>query len=150
MAILDTSPPPVGGRRKTAVERLIDAIGYPERAPDGAVSFILRVDGMEIPCEENNGKVMLSMRLDADDARLPVLAGYAAGRMLKEDAALAWDSTGGGHAFIWQDAPSDSGGRTLLRLFETFMDSCDWWQERVKALEGDKPEELSQSMIIMP
>ena len=60
---------------------------------------------------------------------IPALAAYAAGRMLREEATLAF---GNGNVFLWQDAPADADDRTLLRLFESFTDSCDWWRARVE------------------
>ena len=146
MATIDTFPPRGGIGRKTAIEKLIDAIGYPERAPEGALSFMLRVDGAEISCEESGGRIMLSMRLDADEAHLPTLAGYAAGRMLKENAILSW---GDGGAFLWQDASADVSAQELLRLFETFANSCDWWRERVSRESGEEPMPQG-SMVILP
>ena len=146
MAIVDSSPQSGGFNRKTAVERLIDVIGYPERVSAGALSYVLRVDGSEISCEETGGRIILSMRLGADEARLPALAGYAAGRLLKEDAVLAWRGDG---AFLWQDASSDASGHELLRLFETFANSCDWWRERVSS-ERDAEAMPQGAMVILP
>ena len=40
----------------TAIERLIDAVGYPERAPRGALSFTLQVDGVDVLAEERGGE----------------------------------------------------------------------------------------------
>lgn len=116
----------------TAVERLIDAIGYPDRAPGGASSFTLRVDGAEVVADERDGRMVLSCALGDDESMLPALAEYAAGRMLKEDAVFACDD--GGRAMLWQDAPASADQRSLRRLFESFMDSCDWWRARVDAL----------------
>ena len=138
---------------KTAIERLIDAIGYPDRAPDGASSFVLRVDGAEIAAEVSDGRVVLSYALTGDDSHLPTLASYAAGRMLREDAALAHGggaADGGRGAFLWQSAPSDSDAHGLLRLFETFMDSCDWWRARVEALAGREEALPPETMMIRP
>ena len=69
--------------------------------------------------------------------------------MLKEDAVLAY---GEGGAFLWQSAPADSDEHGLLRLFETFMDSCDWWRDRVDALRGGEQVSAPQSeeMMIRP
>lgn len=112
----------------TAIERLAEAIGYPDRVPEGALAATLRVDDAEVSAAIAGDRLVLSQRLTGDADKLPALAGYAAGRMLREDAVLAY---GDGVAFLWQDAPADAGGQALVRLFESFMDSCDWWRERV-------------------
>lgn len=134
---------------KNAIERLAGAIGYPEMIPDGVVSFPFRADGAEIAAEEADGRIRLEYALSDDETLLPTLAAYAAGRMLKEDAILSY---GDGRAFLWQDAPADADARELLRLFETFMDSLDWWRERVEnrksSIESRANEETT--MVIRP
>lgn len=126
-----------GGMSMSAIERLVEAVGYPERVPAGAARFAMLVDGGEIVVEENAGRVRLVCKLtdstrdttrDATSASLPRLVACAAGRMLREEAALACDDAG---AFLWQDADANADAHTLRRLFETFADSCDWWRERV-------------------
>ena len=134
------------------IERFLEAIGYPDR-PDanasGASAFTLRVDGAEALVEEIGGRIVLSMDLGAADASLPTLARYASGRILKENAALSWDAKRG--AFIWQDESADADANSLLRLFETFMDSCDWWRERVGVGESHpQTESVPESMVIRP
>ena len=143
---------------KKAIERLVDAIGYPDRVPDGAQSFTLRADGAEILAEESSGRIVLSHRLTDDESRLPSLAAYAAGRMLREDATLSFGQPGLSvsglppAAFLWQDAPATAGAHDLLRLFETFMDSCDWWRERVEGQRASAagPSDDSETMVIRP
>ena len=121
---------------RTNLEFFLKEVEYPERIPDGAVSFTMRVDGMEVRAEETG-----------DEALLPTLATYAAGRMLREEATLSWD----GGAILWQPVPADPDGRAMRRAFEAFMDSCDWWRARVEALEdnavGETPPE---TMMIRP
>ena len=133
------------------MERFLAAIGYPERMSSGSAHFTLRVDGMEVVADERDGRIVLSYALTGDDSMLPVLAGYAAGRMLHEDAVLAYEASDH-QAFIWQDAPSDAGARELVRFFETFMDSCDWWRERVGAMRGGESDipEADRAMVIRP
>ncbi len=75
---------------------------------------------------------------------IPALAAYAAGRMLREEATLAY---GKGNVFLWQDAPVDADDRTLLRLFESFTDSCDWWRARVEERGKGEAVEISESVI---
>ena len=132
----------------TRLESFLKVVGYPERVPVGSAAFMLRVDGTEVLAEEVNGRIGLSCKLTDDAQDLPALAAYAAGRVLKEDAALSWDNG----AFLWQDAPADSDGHGFARLFETFMDSCDWWRERVDALRGGASglQSVSEDMLIRP
>ena len=131
---------------KTAIGRLIDAIGYPERAPEGAASFTLRVDGMEIIAEERDGRLILSRILTDSDDLVPTLTGYAAGRLLREEAVLAADPHTHG-AFLWQDAPATADAQSLVHLFETFLDSCDWWRARVAGETTNTSESVPEMMI---
>ena len=129
--------------RSQASERLLAAIAYPERIPVADGPFTLRVDGKEILVEESAGRIVLSHVLTEDDSMLPTLAAYAAGRMLREEAALAVGST----IFLWQDAAADADDRTLVRLFETFADSCDWWRARVDERGKVDAAEISEAVI---
>jgi len=143
---------------KTAIERLAEAIGYPDRVPAGVTSFLLRADGAELLAEEADGRLFLQYVLTEEEALLPSLATYAAGRMLKEDATLAYgrmvgkSSAEASSAFLWQSVPVSADARDLLRLFETFMDSCDWWRARTEALAGHEPAPAagSETMMIRP
>ena len=149
MPILSKDSPHDGLAVKTAVEKLVAAIGYPERISGGGGPSVLRGDGMEIVAEEADRHIRLSYALTDDETLLPTLATYAAGRMLKEEAALSY---GDGRAFLWQEAPADADARAMLRLFETFMDSCDWWRERVDALRGNAEvaTAVPETMMIRP
>ncbi len=124
----------------TAIHRLLEAIGYPERAPDGALSFSLRVDDGEVLARCGGGRLLLTRALTREAADLPDLASYAPGRMLREEAVLAADPAADGAVFLWQDAPDTADARSLQRLFETFCDSCDWWLDRVQDLREPAPE----------
>ena len=139
---------------KKPVERLLVAIGYPERMSGGSTPFTLRVDGMEIIAEEMDERLVLSYVLSVEESLLPTLAAYAAGRMLRENAVLAYGKVAGlqPSAFLWQDAPADADVRDLVRFFETFMDSCDWWRDRVNSLRGGEAEipDAGQAMVIRP
>ena len=147
---------PVG---RNATERLLSVIEYPERIPMSEGSVTLRVDGREVLVAESDGRIVLSVGLTDDDSMVPALAAYATGRMLREDATLAYgrrsvdgsrDSNSRLSAFLWQDASTGASDRDLLRLFETFMDSCDWWQSRVDSPVGGGDEALPESMVIRP
>ena len=142
---------------KTSVERLLAAIGYPERISSGSVSFTLRVDGAEVIAEEMDGRLVLSHALTDDESLLPTLAVYAAGRMLKEYATLAYGNlqpikTSSSQAFLWQEVPANADSHAMLRLFETFMDSCDWWRARVDAMRGEGASVASaqETVMILP
>ena len=122
------------------VQRLLEAIGYPERAPEGAQSFMVRVDDGEVEVRAEAGRVLLSRALACVEENLPRLASLAPGRMLREEATLAAQPGPDGGAFLWQAAPDTADARALQRLFETFCDSCDWWLERVREFSEPAPE----------
>ena len=129
---------------KTAIERMAEAIGYPDRMSEGTLLATLRVDGAEVTAAVTGERLVLSQRLTDDADKLPLLAGYAAGRMLKEEAVLAY---GDGAAFLWQDVSARAGDQALVRLFESFMDSCDWWRARVEGTREKERAEFPEMMI---
>ena len=129
---------------KTAIERLAEAIGYPDRMSEGALVATLRVDDTEISAAVAGDRLVLSRRLTDAADKFPALAGFAAGRMLREEAVLAY---GDGAAFLWQDAPAGAAEQTFVRLFESFMDSCDWWRARVEAPRAEDKPEFPEMMI---
>lgn len=137
-----------------AIERLAKAVGYPESIPAGLASYTLLVDGAKINAEETLGRIVLSYVFTGAEEYLPTLASYAPGRMLREEATLAYGESGGKTApFLWQAAPEDADAHSLARLFETFMDSCDWWRARVEALRGGAPSgagTVDETIMIRP
>ena len=142
----DLSPKTGQGRSvgRNAADRLLAVIGYPERIPNADASFTLRVDGKEVFVEESAGRIVLSAVLTEDESMMPTLAVYAAGRMLREEATLAFGSN---NIFLWQDAPADADDRALVRLFESFTDSCDWWRARVEERGKSDAVEISEAVI---
>ena len=142
----DLSPKTGQGRSvgRNAADRLLVAIGYPERIPNTEAAFTLRVDGREVLVEMSAGRIVLSVALTEDESMIPALAAYAAGRILREEATLAF---GNGNVFLWQDAPADADDRALVRLFESFSDSCDWWLARVEERGKGEAVEISESVI---
>ena len=138
----------------SAIGRLAEAIGYPETVPDGMSAFVFAVDGSEIAARESRGRLVLERCLwepsDDDEiaARVPaMLARYAAGRILREEATLAWDPARAA-AILWQDIPASAPNDRLRRFFEVFAASCDWWDDRVK--EMLTPEPVFPEMVIRP
>ena len=129
---------------KSAIERLAEASGDPERVPEGSLMATLRVDGAEVTAAVTGDRLVLSQRLTDAADKLPALAGYAAGRMLREEAVLAY---GDGAAFLWQDASAGASEQALVRLFESFMDSCDWWRARVEGPRAEEKAEFPEMMI---
>ena len=126
---------------KTALERLAGAIGYPDGIPDGASDFVFRVDGGEVHASASGGRVLLCGKISGDPEALPQLASFAPGRMLRENAVLAFGGMAGSQcALLWQDAPATSDEHAFARLFETFMDSFDWWKARAEAMRGETSE----------
>ena len=100
--------------------------------------------------EESAGRIVLSAAVTDDESMVPALAAYAAGRMLHEDATLAYGRTSklpSSTIFLWQDAPADADDRTLVRLFESFADSCDWWRARVDERGKGGAVEISEAVI---
>jgi len=132
-----------------AVDRLVAAIGYPsdEISSENGVLQLL-VDGGKMEVRESEGRMVFSRALGSfDDAGLQRLAGYAAGRMLKEDAILSWDPAAGG-VMLWQDVPSGASDSQLRRVFEVFCASCDWWLAR--AGEEHVSSDRVPEMMIRP
>ena len=133
---------------RSALEFFLKSIDYPEDAPADATSFVLQVDGGDIAATVTGSALRLVFRLTDDAAELPRLAEYAAGRMLREDATLSVDAERG--LFLWQDAPASANAHALARLFETFMDSCDWWRARVEERSGEEERTQPELYMIRP
>lgn len=127
--------------------RLAQAIGYPEQVDEGAASYTFQVDGVDIVAVEEGGKVRLECRLTNDEAQLPRLAGYAAGRILREDAALACDREG---AFIWREVAANADRTVFQREFEAFAASCEWWRARLEDRPGGGEPLPFPEMMIRP
>lgn len=137
----------------TALERFVQVLDYPGGVPPGARSFTLVVDGGEIAAEERDGRLILTKTLRAaanEDEEggpdLAALAGYAAGRMLKEEAALAWDAEREA-PILWQDVPAGGDAAQFRRFFEVFAASCDWWEARVREA---RDHQRVPEMVIVP
>ena len=146
---------------KTATTRFLEAVGYPEKGSGGAASFAMQVDGAEIVVlETTGGALRLFFRVSDDASVFPRLAEWAAGRMLREDATLAYgqlpnvspdglrSSTLPPSMFLWRDLSSEADASAMRRAFEDFADSCDWWRARVSR-EGEAAASFPE-MVIRP
>ncbi len=130
-------------------DRLVAAIGYPsdEVSSEGGVLQLVVDDG-KIEVREDEGRLILFCALGTfDDAGLQRLAGYAAGRMLREDAVLSWDPEADG-LMLWQGVSTGASDDQLRRVFEVFCASCDWW--RARANEESASREFVPEMMIRP
>lgn len=117
-----------------SIERLLEAVGYPKGETSLRDGFtVLQVDGWELQVREDRGRLVLSHSLGAVSAeKLRELATLAAGRILREEAVLAWDPASGA-PLLWQAVPSSATSEQLRRVFEVFCSSCEWWDERLKS-----------------
>ena len=124
----------------TPVERFLSAVGYPEKASDGATSFPLLVDDGEVLVRAGGVRLVLSRVLSREAEDLPRLASFVPGRMLREEAVLAAEPGPDGAAFLWRDLPADASAGAMQLAFEAFCDSCDWWLDRVDEFSAPEPE----------
>jgi len=124
---------------KNILEKFCEAIAYPDPVPDGVSAFTLRVDGGDILARLLGGRLVLSCVVSSDEKDLPKLAAYAAGRILKEEAVLAWDEKQAA-CIVWQGLRDNADAAQLSRFFEEFMKSCDWWLARAGELSSPPPE----------
>ena len=136
---------------ESAIVRLMEAIGYPDRIADGsASSCTFRVDDGEVLVEASpDGRLILKRRITSDGEAIVRLAEYAPGRMLRENAVLSVERGGDdAAAFLWQETQAQAGTLALQRFFETFMDSWDWWHARVEEEGTEAP--VFPSVMIRP
>ena len=133
--------------KETAIRSLATAIGYPEEVNTASESFVFSVDGGRIEASVERGRLVLVRELaSSGDIDLAQFAGYAAGRVLREEAVLAYDPTDD-RLILWQDMPADADAGLLRRFFEVFAASCDWWLARV---DGASPAASVPEMTIRP
>ena len=129
-----------------AVDRLLKAIGYPlDEVLSEGESVVLKVDGREVRVRELRGRLVLSLSLGTpSDEGLRQLAAFAMGRMLREEAVLAWDPERR-ELILWQSVPATATDDLMRRVFEVFSASCDWWADR-----GEETVETIPEAMIRP
>ena len=120
--------------------RLARAIGYPDVLAADAAQATLLVDGAEVVASDEGGRALLQAAVAAapSDQMLASLAGFAAGRVLREEAVLAYEPKADA-ALLWQAAPQGADALALRAFFRAFTASWDWWRARVSELESPKP-----------
>ena len=128
------------------MERVGELIGYPERVPEGALSFGFVVDGETVEARQSGGALLLIWRFP-DKAPVQRLAELAPGRILREEAVLAWDAPSR-RAILWQVSAKGADDRSLVATFQEFLDSRDWWMNAVEELTAPKP--TLADLIIRP
>jgi hypothetical protein len=129
------------------ISKLASAIGYPERVADGSPVYAFRVDGWELIAETMGNRLVLKRYLDVDYGDLPLFASYVAGRLLREEAVLAWDDKSQ-KALLWREIPPNANPSEMKNAFEEFADSCEWWMQRV--LDIHAPKSLFPDVLIRP
>lgn len=129
------------------IGRLATAINYPEEIPEGIVQYLFRVDGLGYAVEILGSRLVVKFRLDISGDEIVTFATFAAGRMLREEAILAWDKRSQ-EAFLWQELPVHGSSAELAAAFGAFVDACEWWADRVEALRV--PASVFPKMMIQP
>lgn len=123
---------------KNALEKLHETINYPDALPEGAKAFSFVVDDGDVKARLYDGKLILSRVISHDDEALQRLAAFAAGRLLREDAVLAWDERSE-TLILWQECPDNASAHELKSFMESFLASCDWWLERFSEINVPAP-----------
>lgn len=133
----------------STIRRLTAAIGYPDEVPESVTSFAFQVDDAEVVASIEGARLVLRRTLvtEPDAETLATFAGYAAGRLLKEEATLAWEPTTGA-LFLWQACPATADDELLRRFFEVFATSCDWWAART--VEQSAAYQSIPEAVILP
>lgn len=129
------------------IKQLAQAIHYPEQVSDQASVYVFRVDGGDIVAEIVGRRLVLKRVLEVSEEELPRFAEYAAGRLLREDAVFAWDDRAD-QAILWREMPMQGRAVEIVAAFEDFVDSCDWWIQRVNELQA--PPTVFPDILIRP
>lgn len=129
------------------IGQLASAIGYPEQVPDQATVYAFRVDGEEYRAEVIGNRLVMKRVLAIAETDLPRFAEYAAGRLLREEAVFAWDDRAE-QAIVWQELPMQEPRSVIVSAFEDFIESCEWWLQRVNELQT--PPTVFPDILIRP
>jgi hypothetical protein len=129
------------------ISKLAVAIGYPEEVADNSSVYAFRVDGWEIIAEKSVGRLILKCYLGIGYDDLPEFASYVAGRLLREEAVLAWDDKAQ-NAVLWREIPENANSAAMKEAFEEFADSCEWWMQRLSDIRA--PENVFPDILIRP
>ena len=121
-------------------------IGYPERVPEGAVSFVFRVDDDPVEVKARSGTLQFRWMFP-EGAPVERIAEYATGRFLRDPAVVSWDPFRE-RAVLWQRTPKGAGDGALVEAFRVFLGSCDWWKRCVKELM--QPKATLAELVIYP
>lgn len=128
------------------IHRLAQAIGYPETVPEGVHTYAFRVDGDVYTAEQLGARCVIRRRFQVEDATLLRLASFTAGRLLREDAVLAWDDHSQ-ELELWQEIPMGRAPE-MAAAFGAFVNACEWWMARVA--EEEIPRSVFPEMMIQP
>ena len=128
------------------VERLGELIGYPERMPKGAVSFLFRVDDDPVEVRAKAGTLLFRWTFP-ENAPVERLAEFAAGRILRDPSVLAWDSVRE-RAILWRRTAKGAGDRELVQALQEFIGSRGWWKSCVAELT--RPKVPLRDLVIRP
>lgn len=129
------------------IKRLAGAINYPEQVADRESVHAFRVDGGVCFAEMIGGRLILRRVLEVPEEEVTRFAGYAAGRLLREEAVLAWDERAE-QLMLWQEMPMQGSAAEIAAAFEDFCDSYDWWLQRVNDLQA--PPTVFPDILIKP
>lgn len=129
------------------IQALLTAIEYPEEVLEVGGVAVLRVDGEAVRVQVVGKQLVLSQIIDRAEEDVPELAALATGRILRDEAVLAWDAREAA-MIVWQALAPEAGAQALAAGFERFMDVCDWWRERASALHAPPP--AFPEMVIHP
>lgn len=124
------------------VSRLIEAIGYPkDEILPGAGAITLKVDSYQLTAYESAGRLVLvyEIKKEPEEGDLRKYSQFAAGRILREDATVAYDPNKDA-IILWQAVDAQSGSAILRSFFEDFTHAVDWWRERAQEAEMKAPE----------
>ena len=136
----------------SAIVNLANAIGYPDEVASGCKDYSFAVDDYEVLAQETGGRLRLTATVFTPDrdgegeGRLAELAGYVPGRILKEEAVLAWDPDSES-VILWQEYPATAEEDDLRRFFEVFAASFEWWRDRASASQEEAEYPMPEFVI---